>query len=261
MARCVAYRFFRTFWRFDTKIITCYNNPSLSFKTYEGAGAITMDYHAPHRTPISFATTVALVFVALILMLVSIDFVPERRDSVDVPSIVFAQDTVMEPVEVDEGPRSTIPVRITVGSVRIDTPVVTPESVEVEVLDRALLTGAVHYPQSALAGETGTMLLFGHSSYLPVVQNRAFQAFNELGKVKPGAEIVVHTETHTFTYTVKQVKLARAEEVTVRFEAEVPTLVLATCNTFGAKEERWVATALLTGEERIDHQGTGGFVL
>jgi LPXTG-site transpeptidase (sortase) family protein len=199
------------------------------------------------------------VFSILVLLLVLIDFVPEPVVSTGAHNAVLLAQSTEEHSEivpipvppVEEGPRSSVPVRIVVESIGIDTPVVTPERNEVSVLDRALLSGAVHYPQSALAGEKGTMLIFGHSSYLPVVQNKAFQAFNELGKLKPGEQIVVYTETHVFTYKVKQVKLARADEVTIHFDTEAPILTLATCNTFGAKEERWVATAEFVGEERI----------
>lgn len=221
-----------------------------------------MEHHTSKLVSARFVLTTSCVFGVLACLLVLVDFVPEPTVSTrGHNAVVLAQGTeededadgsVSIPVPpVEEGPRSTVPVRIVVESIDIDTPVVTPEHNEVSVLDRALLSGAVHYPQSALAGENGTMLIFGHSSYLPVVQNKAFQAFNELGKLKPGEQIVVYTETHTFMYRVKQVKLARADEVTIRFDTETSMLTLATCNTFGAKEERWVATAEFVGEERM----------
>jgi LPXTG-site transpeptidase (sortase) family protein len=191
------------------------------------------------------------IFGVLVALLVAIDFVPEQKqaqsavvranevssveNTEDIPeaSIIYAQ-------------KDTIPVRVEVPSVGIDTIVLTPSSTDVEVLDTALLNGSVHYPQSAFAGELGNMLIFGHSSYLPVVHNKAFQAFNELSKVKVGSLVSIYSETHVFEYEVKQVKLARAEDTTIYFTAEVPTLTLATCNTFGAKEDRWIVTATLS---------------
>lgn len=136
-----------------------------------------------------------------------------------------------------------LPVRVTVPSVEIDTVVVTPASTDVTVLDRALMTGAVHYPESATAGEVGNVLIFGHSSYLPVVKNKAYQAFNGLGSVRPGEQVYVYSGSHRYTYVVDEVWLARADEVVISFDAPTRQLTLATCNTFGAKQERWVLRA------------------
>lgn len=225
----------------------------------------------------SLVLTSVGVFLVSVVFLFAIDFVPEQAPQasssnkeihVVAPASVTPQQTVQQsnnaPLrqetsdpsvlgsektrEVPERSviRSTIPNRITIDTIGVDTPVLTPSSVDVAVLDRALLAGAVHYPESAYAGELGNMLVFGHSSYLPVVHNKAFQAFNELGKLKPGATVQVYTDTDVFEYVVQEVRLARADEVVIEFGADAPMLTLATCNTFGAKQERWVAKALQT---------------
>ena len=119
------------------------------------------------------------------------------------------------------------------------------------MLDRALLAGAVRYPGSGDLGTNANVLIFGHSSYLPIVKNKAYQAFNELGKLDPGSFITVHSETHRYTYEVQRVHLANAEETLIEFTSQEPMLTLATCNTFGAKQERWVVTATLAKTEEI----------
>lgn len=218
-----------------------------------------------------FLSTLA-TFVVLAMFFVAIDFIPEPRSTNvnDTPTVRVVETTrthTLSDVPSDTVPVTPVqtedteefesivppilqvaerPVRVVINEIDIDTPVITPASTDIDVLDRALLSGAVHYPSSPLAGEQGNMLIFGHSSYLPVVQNKAYQAFNELQKLTPGSIVSVYTDTTRYDYKVDRVRLARAEETVITFDADEPTLTLATCNTFGAKQERWVATATLT---------------
>lgn len=213
------------------------------------------------------------IFAILAVFLVAIDFVPEAPAEYSQPSVTVVDTRIptvsttstasqqlvegtsiatTEPVDVASLPApAQRPIRIVITEIGIDTPVLTPASADVDVLDRALLSGAVHYPDSPLAGENGNMLIFGHSSYLPVVQNKAYQAFNELQKLTPGSIVSVYTEHGRFDYKVDRVRLARAEETVISFDAPKPSLTLATCNTFGAKQERWVATATLVDSTTI----------
>ncbi|MBP9749974.1 MAG: sortase [Candidatus Pacebacteria bacterium] len=210
-----------------------------------------MDHYAPRTTRLGIASIG--VFCALSLFLVSVDFVPERR--VDAKQADL-ESQVEDLQRIDSGTLAVTPVstptRVVIESIGVDTSVVTPESADIEVLDRALLTGAVHYPGSPRAGEAGNMLLFGHSSYLPVVKNKAYQAFNELGSLTPGERVIVYSEGYRYEYLVKSVRLARAQDAVINFIAREPTLTLATCNTFGQKQERWVVTASL--DTVVPHQ-------
>ncbi len=189
-----------------------------------------------------------LTFSVLAIALFVIDFVPVPRATVATDeSLVLATAASALPV-VPEVREEVLPVRITIEAIGVDTPIIAPESTEAGVLDRALLTGAVHYPASAKLSESGNVLIFGHSSYLPIVKNKAYQAFNDLGKLKPGAKISVYSATHVHEYQVKQVRLVKADEAQIAFHTDTPILTLATCNTFGAKEDRYVVTALWVGK-------------
>lgn len=197
------------------------------------------------------------IFVSLSLVLFAVDFVPVA------PSTTAAdtskEDTAMLDVPVtllDAAPESYTPVSIEIESIELETPIIAPASTDIEVLDRALLSGAVHYPESAKLGDTGNMLLFGHSSYLPIVHNKAFQAFNDLSKLEPGDTITVSSATHRHVYQVKQVRLVEAGDAQVAFASDVPMLTLATCNTFGAKQDRWVVTAVWVGKVPLDTTAT-----
>lgn len=190
-------------------------------------------------------------FLLLSFILVSIDFVPELRTNTaeqvttSSPEVVVASSTTEPAVR-----ESLVPTSIAIERIGLDTPIVTPQSTDIDVLDRALLSGAVHYPDSGLLGQKANMLLFGHSSYLPVIQNKAFKAFNELDKLKKGDLITIYSDTHIYQYETETVTLSKAENVKVEFEADSPMLTLATCNNFGAKQDRWIVTAKYLSKEQ-----------
>ena len=59
-------------------------------------------------------------------------------------------------------------------------------------------------------------------------------------------EISLYSEAKEYRYKVESVRLAMAEEEKVIFSDE-NKLILSTCNTFGAKEERYVVEAVFVG--------------
>jgi len=199
---------------------------------------------------VAFLMITVGVFALCTLILVAFDMVPTAPAAPPLEHEALSALSLNTPKEIEE-PTDTVPVRISIPTIGVDSVIVTPDSTDVAVLDRALLTGAVHYPSSVAAGQKGTMLIFGHSSYLPVVKNKAFQAFNELGTLKAGEIITIYTTSHAFDYRVRAVSLARAEDTTIHFASEESLLTLATCNTFGSKEERWVATATYAGKRSL----------
>ena len=136
-----------------------------------------------------------------------------------------------------------MPVRIVAKSIGLDKTTATPASTDVETLDTALLGGTVRYPTSARLGEEGTVLIFGHSSYLPIVRNQNFKAFNGIQKLKTGETISVYSATAEYRYTVTGVRLANATEDVVELPATGKFLALVTCDSFGTKSDRFVVTA------------------
>jgi LPXTG-site transpeptidase (sortase) family protein len=201
-----------------------------------------------------------------------IDFVPEQYTSAEEQSIVVTTEVDEKKSEqlalTDEAVTNTvnnsdeqhkdsnglysIPQRITIHAIGLDTSVIVPQATDIATLDEALLKGAVYYPGSGSLGENANVLIFAHSSYLPVIQNKAFKAFNELGKLTKGDAINIYTDTELYIYKVVEVRLTQASDVTVSFESETPILTLATCNSFGSKQERWVVSATFEKKEQID---------
>lgn len=143
------------------------------------------------------------------------------------------------------------PVRVVIPDVGIDSRIITPASVDIDVLNAAVDQAAVHYPGSGLLGPDGTVLLFGHSSHLPIVHNQAFKTFNGVEKLKVGQVISVYSGTTEYRYKVAGVRFAKAVAHSDSDVIELPAvgkhLTLVTCDNFGVKSDRWVVTADFVG--------------
>lgn len=137
------------------------------------------------------------------------------------------------------------PTRIEIPDIDLDVTVANPTKTDVATLDKALLDGVVRYPTSSNLGEPGNVIIFGHSSYLPIVRNQAFKAFNDIQKLKKGERILVTGSDRTFVYEVESVKEADAEEDAIPLTVSGSKLTLATCDSFGTKSDRFVVTANL----------------
>jgi LPXTG-site transpeptidase (sortase) family protein len=135
------------------------------------------------------------------------------------------------------------PIRLRIASLGIDSVVLNPESRDTAVLDRALLSGVVHYPGSGNLDDVSNMFLFGHSTRLREVRNRSFAVFNRLPELRLGDEIEVDGLMATYRYRVISIKEAPADEALVRFERGRKRLTLSTCTTFGARENRIMVEA------------------
>jgi len=138
-----------------------------------------------------------------------------------------------------------LPTKLEIPSIGLSQTVSNPNSTDVEVLDHELLTGTVRYPTSAKLGAQGNVIIFGHSSYLPIVRNQAFKALNGIQKLKEGDLIKVTGEGHVYTYAVESVDTESTTSDAIPLSVEGSKLTLATCDSFGAKTSRFVVTAKL----------------
>lgn len=189
-----------------------------------------------------------IVFMAIFLLsfsiLLSLGLVPETLKS-ETP-IVEAPGKRVVVSEAEE------PVRIVARDINLDAPIVRPKSKSIQILDKALQSGAVQYPDTASLGIDGTMLLFGHSSRLPLVQNRFYKTFNDIEKLEQGAIISVFSKGREYRYKVTRIDKANATADAVTLEDNGRFLKLITCNSFGSKEDRFIVTASFIGAYESD---------
>jgi LPXTG-site transpeptidase (sortase) family protein len=189
---------------------------------------------------LAFLGVFFLVFFVTAIFLYSIDFVPEPPQEENEGQIYATEIRHKE-----------IPTRIHIPVIGVDTPINNPQSSRIDVLDEALLSGAVRYPGSSFLGEDGTMFIFGHQSYLPVIRNQAFQAFNGLQELKPGDRIYVSSGMREYEYRVISVIKVRAEDALISLSDDDGKLILSTCDSFGDPGERYVVEAEIISSQLI----------
>lgn len=188
------------------------------------------------------------IFFVTLLVFSWIGFVPESMETANERSVNAA---AAENIE-RQAEQPIVPERISIPVIGVDVSIENPESRDIAILDRALKKGAVRYPGSGLLNENGNMFLFGHSSYLPVIYNRNYQAFNNLQKLKEGDSIYLFGGGLEHRYRVRSVTLADADEIVVDLRKGTgKRLTLSTCNSFGDAEERYVVEADFVGSYSV----------
>ena len=236
-----------------------------------------------------FFGTFFLVFTLSYLVLLALDFLPEppaapeveaveaavttaERDMVDDEETALLTQLVDEveiatPIEevpvVDQeiGTRevasvmpadtAALPTSIVIKRLGKTVPVLNPTSRVIADLDAALLSGVVRHPDSATLAQDGNIFILGHSSYLPQVFNKNFQAFNGIQNLEWGDKIELYTASTVYEYRVEKVYHAQARELTVPIAGTGKMLTLATCNSFGSVDDRYIVEAKLMTERAL----------
>lgn len=140
--------------------------------------------------------------------------------------------------------RGELPVKIVIPSIGVSAIIANPTSTTIAALDATLVKGAARYPTSASLGEDGNIILFGHSSYLPVVHNQAYKTFDGIQDLKSGDRITVYSTGKAYEYAVDSVSEQNAtSDYAIPLSVSGRVLTLATCNTFGKKSDRFIVTA------------------
>lgn len=198
---------------------------------------------------LKFALVSVFVFLVSYSLLAYFDFLPEPVEN-EVKNTVSEIKEAMEIVSTEpvvatstEEEVGQLPEKITFNSLNRSVAILNPTSKSIQDLDNALLSGVVRHPDSAILGQSGTVFILGHSSYLPKVINPNFQAFNGIQNLKWGDTIRLESESKVYVYRVDKVYKARATDTTVPIAGEEKRLVLATCNSFGSVDDRYIVEA------------------
>jgi LPXTG-site transpeptidase (sortase) family protein len=199
----------------------------------------------------SFLGVFALVFFGSVVVLGKLDLLPEVKAPEANTPVVTARSNAAVPVV---GPEA--PTKIEIPKINLSATIANPTTTSTEVLDQDLLLGAVRYPTSAKLGEAGNVVLFGHSSYLPVVGNQAYKTFNGIQKLVAGDVVTVYSSGTAYTYRVRTVlKENAAADTGITLEVTGRVLTLVTCNSFATKADRFVVTADFVESHSVASQG------
>lgn len=207
---------------------------------------------------LAFVGTFFLVFTLSYIVLLAIDFIPEPPEETEATGktqavsadelTLIEEEAELIAEEEDTGLNSDtslvsapdFPVLISIDRLGKTIPVLNPSSRTIADLDAALLDGVVRHPDSANLTQQGNVFILGHSSYLPNVFNKNFQAFNGIQDLEWGDIVKVYSEDFVYEYRVEKVYRASAQDATVPIAGEGYRLTLATCNSFGSIDDRYI---------------------
>jgi len=206
--------------------------------------------HSSWGQKLRFFVWFFVIFTFTYSILFALDWLPEApaEASADTTAIelmatenIPSEDMVETPVVV----ATELPREISIPSLKRTVAVLNTATREVADLDADLLKGVVRHPDSVELGAVGNVFILGHSSYLPTVFNRNFQAFNGLQNLVWGDTIIVRSDTQEYVYQVEKVYKAKASALTIPVAVAGKRLTLATCNSFGSVDDRHIVEAEL----------------
>ena len=144
---------------------------------------------------------------------------------------------------------TVLPKRIQIAAIGLDLAVQNPDTRDIAKLDELLKNGPARYVDSAKLGGAGNMIVFAHSSHLPIVHNQMYKAFNRIPELAKGDSIMLEgADGKEYLYSVVSVVKADAEDTTIDLSVTKGTkLTLVTCDTLTGKSARFVLTAEYVG--------------
>ncbi|MBI4232195.1 sortase [Candidatus Peregrinibacteria bacterium] len=110
-------------------------------------------------------------------------------------------------------------------------------------MQEALQDGVVHYPGTSLPGQTGNVVITGHSSYFPWDPGRFKDVFALLHEVVIGDRIVVYYEQDKYLYEVNNIQIVMPSDIEVLKQTPADQLTLITCTPVGTNLKRLVVSA------------------
>jgi LPXTG-site transpeptidase (sortase) family protein len=220
---------------------------------------LTPSRNSQNRPPLSvFLATSMVMFVLSLSAADSIGMVPYYIDGtapaadsqVALSSLPMLGDDASAP---DATPthaaqkRGPLPKNISASAIDLDLAVQNPATTDVDALDLLLQNGPARYASSARLGEQGNVVIFAHSSHLPIVHNQMFRAFNRVPELTSGDIIsLTGDDGAVYNYSVTSVERADTKDATLDLGTDQGArLTLVTCDTLTGKSARFVVSAVL----------------
>lgn len=111
-------------------------------------------------------------------------------------------------------------------------------------MQAALQNGVVHYPGTSLPGQTGNVVVTGHSSYFPWDPGRFKDVFALLHDIELEDQIVIYYNQEKYVYVVSDIKVVLPEDIAVLKQTPNDQLTLITCTPVGTNLKRLIVTAI-----------------
>jgi len=199
------------------------------------------------KSQVKFIFYFGVVFIVSFLLLYSAGLVPESIKPNQGDSLRTLWDKAQQQAILNQRDQGVLlaenPSRIVIDKIGVDVSISNPNTTNVTTLDEYLKQGAVRYPGSGQLG-IGNMFIFAHSAEAYVILNNMnLKAFNKLEDLNAGDIIKVYGASNVYRYMVTSVVLVNENKALVDFSKRKNMLTLSTCNTFGAKTDRYVVEA------------------
>jgi len=107
----------------------------------------------------------------------------------------------------------------------------------------ALRNGVVHYPGTAVPGQSGNVAITGHSSYFPWDPGRFKDEFALLHELILGDKIMVFWDQKRYFYQVEDIEIVLPDDVKVLKQTPDNQLTLITCTPIGTNLKRLIIKA------------------
>lgn len=128
---------------------------------------------------------------------------------------------------------------ITIPKINVSAPIVFPAgTTNAPNYDPELENGVVHYPNTALPGQAGNSVIFGHSSNDWWQPGNYKFVFVLLDKIVPGDTFSVNYNSKRYIYQVTNTKIVEATDLSVLAPTADPTITLISCWPAGTSLKR-----------------------
>ena len=185
-----------------------------------------------------------LGFGVLIIFIFLFGFFNERFIA---PFITPSKNVALAPLIVDPNGNNNVgPENILIlPKINVVVPVIYDiPSISANDIIVALEKGVGHYPQSALPGQTGNVVIVGHSSNNVFNHGKYKYAFVLLDQLDVGDTFMINYNSKQYVYQVYSRKIVDPSDVAVLGTADRPnTATLITCNPVGTSLHRLVLLA------------------
>lgn len=136
------------------------------------------------------------------------------------------------------------PPKIIINKLNVTAPVIYDvDTVDQTIFQQALQKGVVHYPKTALPGEPGNVVIFGHSSGQWWAPGDFKFVFTLLDKLQIEDRIFLEYQGIRYIYKVNDISIVEPTNLSVLNQTNNHTLTLITCSPVGSNAKRLIIKA------------------
>lgn len=125
-------------------------------------------------------------------------------------------------------------VRVQIPAINVDAPIVQGDGWE------QLKKGVGQHIGTADPGDDGNMVLSAHNDIFGEI-------FRDLDQLKPGDQVIIHTNQRSYTYIVSGYKIVEPTQTEVMEATSQPKITLISCYPYLVDDQRIVVSARLQG--------------